>query len=426
MSFVHLDNPLIALQKTHPTVVLAYSGGSDSAALLHAWMRTASPEHTIVVAYVHHGLQPEADAWAEHATNVPTLYKNAASRCEARVLRVNLTLGPQISVEEAARKARYAALEELCKEFNAPLMLGHHRRDQAETFLLQAARGAGVHGLASMPSAQKVNGVLRCRPWLRINKDDILSYITAFKIPHVHDPSNDQTAYARNHIRHNVLPQLRQTNPAIDTLLSRSAQHCAEAAQALDLLADLDLEKTTGSSHALTLPEDWPAWRQKNMIRAWAKNEHLSLSTHILDKLISSENATFALNDKTVLLKEGSTLRYEQLPEKVVQCEKTLKITQRNVELGSQIFQWTGPIPCVLEYRKRNEGELFSLGANRPPRPIKKQYQSKEISFNIRETHAWYFENQLVFSEQLGLNYAQPYLHAPSDKESSYDNPSLM
>ena len=125
-------------------VLVGFSGGLDSSALLHLLARAPAPLHNGLRAiHVHHGLHPQADAWARHCQ----------STCEAwsiplRVVRVEVArsgTGP----EAAARAARHAAFAAELHD-DEVLALAHHRDDQAETFLLRALRASGPDGLAAM------------------------------------------------------------------------------------------------------------------------------------------------------------------------------------------------------------------------------------------------------------------------------------
>ncbi|MDR0247440.1 MAG: tRNA lysidine(34) synthetase TilS, partial [Burkholderiales bacterium] len=137
--------------KTPLSLLVAFSGGLDSAVLLDALyrLREKTPLATALsAAHVHHGLSPNADAWLAFCEHF----------CAARAIpfiarRLILPQKPQTSLEETARQARRAALHEMAGEIGAnTIVLAHHQDDQAETLLLQLLRGAGPQGLAAMPT----------------------------------------------------------------------------------------------------------------------------------------------------------------------------------------------------------------------------------------------------------------------------------
>jgi tRNA(Ile)-lysidine synthase len=160
-----------ATPRTAESVAVAFSGGLDSTALLHATARAADGAR-VVALHVHHGLQPQADDWAAHCERI-------AAEFGVAFLCTRLSGAPARgdSVEAWARAGRHRALHDMAVAADADLLLlAHHRRDQAETFLLQALRGAGSAGLAGMPRAQWRDGVCWARPWLARPRATILAY----------------------------------------------------------------------------------------------------------------------------------------------------------------------------------------------------------------------------------------------------------
>ena len=129
-------------------VAVAASGGRDSTALLHCTVRQAAALGVEVMAlHVHHGLLPQADQWLYQV-------QAQARRWGASFAATRVQGGPKPgqSVEAWARRERYRALAEMAKKAGcSAVLLAHHRRDQAETFLLQALRSAGPAGLSAMP-----------------------------------------------------------------------------------------------------------------------------------------------------------------------------------------------------------------------------------------------------------------------------------
>jgi tRNA(Ile)-lysidine synthase len=152
------------------------------------------------------------------------------------LVQLHLTAAPRLSLEAEARAARYAALRAPGADVIA---LAHHRDDQAETFLLQAARGAGVHGLAAMPSWRDGKPAL-WRPLLDFTREEILRYARARNLAWVEDESNADVTYRRNFVRHAILPVLQEAFPGVGKALVRTSRLAAEAAELLDVLAQAD------------------------------------------------------------------------------------------------------------------------------------------------------------------------------------------
>jgi len=176
---------------------VAFSGGLDSSVLLHALVQLARCEKLPPVYAIHiaHGLQAQARNWPLHCQKF----------CDAlgvplEVIRVEVDK-TSASLERAAREARHGAFAERLKKGEL-LLLAQHQDDQAETLLLRLARGAGVRGLAGMPKARVLGQGHLLRPLLGCPRALLESYAKAQGLSWIEDPSNEDTRFARNHLRH--------------------------------------------------------------------------------------------------------------------------------------------------------------------------------------------------------------------------------
>jgi tRNA(Ile)-lysidine synthase len=209
-------------------VWVAFSGGLDSTVLLHRLAHDAvMRRHGLQAIHVHHGLQPDADAWAAHCEafcatlNVPV-----------RVHRVQVDAARGDGLEAAARHARHAAFAEVMQAGDI-IALAHHRDDQAETFLLRALRASGPDGLAAMRSWRTFGPGWLWRPLLASPRVALQAYANANALRWIEDPSNQSTTLDRNFLRHEVLPLLRRRWPHADTAFARSATLSADASDLL-------------------------------------------------------------------------------------------------------------------------------------------------------------------------------------------------
>jgi tRNA(Ile)-lysidine synthase len=248
---------------------VAYSGGMDSHVLLHA-MAALRAELGVPVGAVHvnHGLQADATRWDIHCRSVC-----AGLGLACASLSVDARAGRGDSPEAAARAARYRALAGWLAPGHC-LLTAQHRDDQAETLLLQLLRGAGVHGLAAMSGYGRFAGGTRLRPLLDVPRAALHAYAERAGLHWVSDPSNFDTGYDRNYLRHHVLPVLTARWPAAAASLARAAAHQAEAAALLDAAARQDLAAATGTAPGrLQLPAvtALPAARQRNAVRYWLR-----------------------------------------------------------------------------------------------------------------------------------------------------------
>src|SRR5690349_23167010 len=201
---------LIALAGAKPHVVVAFSGGVDSTVLAHALMRARRKLGSLRLVHVDHGLQAPSADWARHCARQARRW-----RVPIRNLRAKVVSRRGESPEAAARDARHALFEQELKAGEV-LVTAHHLDDQVETFLLQLVRGAGVAGLASMPAIRACARGQIARPLLGTSRADIVAYATRHRLAWVEDPTNQHTRYDRNHLRHELMPLLRQRWPGID------------------------------------------------------------------------------------------------------------------------------------------------------------------------------------------------------------------
>ena len=218
-------------------VAIALSGGRDSVALLDAAAAVADGASVEVVAFhVEHGLSPNAGAWTRFCADAC-----AARAVPCHVEQVTISRGPRISVEAAAREARYAALASLAAAHGVTaVLLAHHADDQAETTLLQLLRGAGPRGLAAMPKARHDGRIHWLRPFLDLPRTRIEAYAHERSLAFVDDESNADTRYRRNALRRDLVPVLRAIAPGYPSALARAASLQGEAAALLDDLAAID------------------------------------------------------------------------------------------------------------------------------------------------------------------------------------------
>lgn len=257
-------------------VAVAFSGGLDSTALLHV---AAHSGLRVLACHVHHGLQPKADDWAAHCERVADEF-GASFACA----RLSGAPARGDSIEAWARQGRYRALHELATAAGADLLLlAHHRRDQAETFLLQAMRGAGTAGLSGMPRAQWRDGLCWARPWLDQPRERIRAYAQLHGLRWIEDPSNADDRHARNRLRQVLWPAF----PAAEAGLSQAARWMqqADALAAEVAQADLAGRATAERLDLAALARLSPA-RAANALRAWLA-PHVQAPATLVERLLT-------------------------------------------------------------------------------------------------------------------------------------------
>lgn len=253
-------------------ILVAYSGGRDSHLLL--WLVSKLRERfpvPLTAVHVHHGLQAAADAWQIHCE---TVCRDLDIPLE--VVRVNARNVPGQSPEDAARKARYRVLDERIAA-GGTLLTAHHEDDQAETVLLQLLRGSGPEGLAAMPLTSPIGAGTHVRPLLDVSRAEIEDCTAQLGLLWIEDPSNQDRAFDRNRLRHDIVPLIKSHWPAFSRTLARSARHCAEAVDVLRETAAEDLSRCVlpDAPDALSIDavKALSGARQAQVLRLWVRNQ---------------------------------------------------------------------------------------------------------------------------------------------------------
>ena len=414
-------------------VAVAFSGGRDSTALLHATASQAAERGVTVLAlHIHHGLSEQADAWLQQCQALCDAW--AARGWPLRFVAHHLPTRPAKgdSVEAWARQARYKALRALALAHGASLvLLAHHRRDQAETVLLQALRGAGTAGLAGMPRCIERGGLTWARPWLDQPREAIDHYVREHRLAHIEDDSNTDPRFARNRLRLAVWPALTGAFPHAEVALANTATWAQEATECLRDLARIDLATSTSAS-GLNLGE-WqlltPA-RRSNALRAWlaaqmgarlgvrlGESADANLVLRLLAELPAAGPATWQVANGALKRYRG-VLRFvpsDPIRREPATPEATLSLRRAGthrlpgwggslvvtrVKQGGVSLAWLGH----LELKARAGAEQFQAGLLRPPRSLKKQFQAAAVPAWQRDGPLLFSGGHLLFVPGLGID----------------------
>lgn len=299
---------MAAAQRPGPNVAVAASGGRDSTALLHATVRQARALGVSVSAlHVHHGLMPDADAWLDQV-------RRQARRLGARFAweRLQGSPAPGDSVEAWARRHRYEALARLARAEGCSLvLLAQHRRDQAETFLIQALRGGGAAGQAAMPRRLERDGLTWARPWLGCSREAIDAYLRRHRLRFAEDPSNADRRFARARLRA-LWPALTEAFPDAETALARAAQRAADDAALVAEAAAADLAELGAGGQPLLVAR-WNALsaaRRVPVLRLWLASVLTmpvpeTLVRRLADELPGRHRARWPAGENDLVLARG-------------------------------------------------------------------------------------------------------------------------
>ncbi len=320
-------------------LVVGFSGGQDSSCLLHA-LTTSRLGLEIVAVHVDHALRADSAAAAQRvvdsglAMGVPV----EVGRVDVAAYRRGL---PGWSVQQAARAARYQLLAAVASEKRAAAVLvGHTADDQAETLLINLLRGTGMAGLAAMridetialeslgPPLElpgiygQVQPVLEpkmirvARPLLSTPRATTRAYCDQIGLTLVEDPSNQSRMYTRNRVRLDLLPVLEAFNPAIRSVLARTADLAGEDVAVLDALVDTLHAKLARAPQPDVVEYDLPLWRaQPRALQRRLLRRGLEV---LVGGLVDVRAAP--IDDALDLLQSGSPAQTYHLPYGVELC----------------------------------------------------------------------------------------------------------
>jgi tRNA(Ile)-lysidine synthase len=453
-------------------IAVALSGGRDSVALLHLLAKlfakesvASSAKHkdpawTLCALHVNHGLQADSRYWAQCCNELCfelgiQLYTHTYAPNE--LLETQKGKG----LEAAARQARYRALLGLAQQAQATVLaLAHHQDDQAETVLLQIARGTGLAGAAAMPELSQRAQLLWWRPLLSTTRAQINLYVARQKLRYIDDPSNafaqhNEHELRRNALRHHVMPALENAYPGASLNLARFAARAAQANQELMAIAQQDWQLHQDAQQSwpqsakqsvdldlnLAPPPVGPLRdsfckalspeRRANLLRYWLQlqgvpapeqsqlNEIFQQWFHArsdaqptivlgrvqLRRFAGGLYVARAASQQVLLHAQNRLATRVATPAPQVRwlpaLEGQLGLKEPEVPEGSVWVQRK----ALHDFGVVSSGLTFRLAANRPARTLKQQFQSAQIPVWLRED-AWVLiaDRAIVWVEYLGFN----------------------
>jgi tRNA(Ile)-lysidine synthase len=421
-------------------LLIAYSGGPDSTALLDLAGRLRDAKTPgfaqIHAAHVHHGLQPEADAWAQHC-----LAECARRGVPCTVGRVSVAAGR--GVEDGARSARYAALLAAALDAGAGAVLtAHHADDRIETFLLQWLRGAGPAGLAGIAAQRGLDfspglpandpsgaaPVQVLRPLLSVARRELEQYLERHGLKAVEDPSNADPRYARNALRLHVLPALVRIRSGFVKSAARSIELVGEAAEVLEELAQEGLASCTDGAPAGMLRLDRLAAlapvRRALVLRAWLAQlgveapSRARLGEALDQALGSGRDGRMLIRIGRRELRRHGGLLYLRSPGAAA---RTREVLHWSGEPELAVATWGGVLRFMpaegagfdpvwlrerpLELRVRTGGERLKPHMSRPSKRLKRLYQEAGVpEFERAALPLLWRDDRLIFVARLGAD----------------------
>ncbi len=402
-------------------IIVGYSGGADSSLLLYVLGEIAKPRGIrLYAAHINHMLRGDAaDADEQFCADMCERVKLPFFSVRAKVREMARERSQ--SEEECARDVRYGFFREIRERIQREhegavvrVATAHNATDNTETVIFNLSRGTAIKGACGIPPVR--DGYV-IRPILPIPKEQVLEYCSALGIEYVTDATNAETEYTRNRIRHNVLPELREINPSLESAVMRLSESLRRDAQYLDRVAEqcyreirteevgrIEAVRLTALDEAVfsrvlcRYLEDEGALYEYNHIssamRLIERGGNFSLSLIGRVRLVSRDGMLEVLPDT----RDAESVSYE--------WEVTLAEGRNDLPVGGCIFVSTDPreiekikqqnvynlfiqqtlcgdtINNVFCAHSRREGNVILSGGHR--HKVKKLYSDKKIPRNER------------------------------------------
>ena len=278
-SFLNLIDPL-------KNIIVAFSGGGDSTALLHYCYELQQNnmfKGLLSAIHVNHMLSPSAMDWEEHCK----------SFCKARkipILCSSIKIDSKKSgLESAAREGRYGVFK---KNLNPgdQLLLAHHADDVAETLLFRLFRGTGVDGLKGPLQSRSLGEGVLLRPWLNYPKTSLITYLTEKQLNYIEDESNDINDQDRNFIRNEILSKISDRWPQAPLQIQKTSKFITKH---LDVHETLIQQHFSDDLHLPTLClqslKNIESEMCNEVIRHWIKNNNIAVpNKKVLQEIIKA------------------------------------------------------------------------------------------------------------------------------------------
>lgn len=412
-----------ATRKQPTRLAVAFSGGLDSAVLLHATIQAHGPKN-VYAFHVHHGIQKESTQWQKHCQQ---LAKKWGCHFDTR----NVQLQQASNIESQARDLRYQALFQMCESHQIEdLLVAHHLDDQAETVLIQLMRGAGLAGLSGMP-ASKSNRALSpvqsdviyiWRPFLDMRRADLEAYAHAHKLKWIEDPSNQDESYRRNAVRKTLLPQLEKVQAGAIQNLARSAKHLAQSQELLNQLADIDLgliqtKAGLSKTNLLRLYKTSQA-RASNALRRWLQLNQLAYPSEERLNAWWRDLSEVRVDARLQWQHDGCSIKLWRgvltiHPEEAAGADdegslgewvfKAIPANSKKPGIPKERFN-EAKKKGLINTMARDGGEKFKVHLKRPRKSLKNLYQESDIPPWQRQAPLLFIGDELVAVAGIGIS----------------------
>lgn len=254
-------------------VLLAFSGGPDSQALLHTLLKSSLE---IGIAHVDHG-------WREESCEEAEQLRSQIEALSLPFYLKRLQCPKQGNLENISREERYQFFKEICSKHGyQAVFLAHTQDDQAETVLKRVLEGASLAALGGMQKSSDFSGLLILRPFLDIPKKKLLDLLQKENIPFIQDPTNRDTRFLRAKMRETILPDLNhQFGKSVQGPLVHLAKECRE----LEHFLQKRFSNLINQEGLIDLSAIETPFEVRWILSRWLKKQNIFASRQALDQM---------------------------------------------------------------------------------------------------------------------------------------------
>ena len=407
-----LPSSLSGLDDNAP-ILVAFSGGADSSALLHILSEYAKQSGAIIyAAHVNHGIR------GDEADRDERFCSEFAKKLGIKifVLRADvpaIAKESKESIETAARRVRYEFFDRVMQENSIEILAtAHNANDNLETLIFNLARGTGLSGMCGIPQSRKTARGTVIRPMLAMKKSEILEYCANNSLSFVTDSTNTDTDYTRNLIRAKIIPVMQQINGSALKNATRTSQNLHEDALYLDSMADsfieeldspyaIDLEKIRSTPSPIV---NRALIRIYDELSGGATLEHVHLNAlrELCEKALPHSAVSLPQelegvieNKKLCLRKKLEDCSFEDYAIRLCVAKNSISQTNAEIFIGNSqnaknvykietlLYIDFDKIGGELFARPRKAGDRIKLGGM--SRSVKKLFCDKKIPLELRE-----------------------------------------